>query len=303
MKAASAAGALIAIVLVLAWRAADLPAAEPAVQVWSVQQGGVAHALLALDKPLATSDGLAASDATVRLHALGRDWPVHRAGTRRWEGWIGVDLATKPGDHPVRWIVGRRRRTQILRVTAGHFRISRITVPRAMAVFDARALARIRADHAALHRAEQRPVSARPAFRFRLLPVHGVVSTPFGARRFVNGEPRAPHSGLDIAAAEGTPVLAPMAGRVLMARRMFLSGNTVLVGHGEGLVSIYAHLRALEVHEGQWLNTGEKIGEVGATGRATGPHLHWGVRFRGARINPAALLPPAPLAAIGLSND
>ncbi len=268
-----------------------IPAPANAAGVWHARQGDVVHVTMPYG-----------GNAPARLRALGRDWPVHRDAPGRLDGWIGVDLGVKPGDYPVRWRIGAVTRSQTLHVEAGRFRISRIHVPRKMAVFDAPALARIRADHAALRRAARQPVHAAPAFAFRAPPVRGVVSTPFGARRYVNGEPRSPHSGLDIAAAEGAPVLAPMAGRVLMVRKMFLSGNTVLLGHGEGLTSVYAHLRAVSVRQGQWIEAGARIGETGHTGRATGPHLHWGVRFRGARVNPASLLPPKATTSAGLPD-
>ncbi len=256
-----------------------------------VVQGGIARLQLHVPE--------SSRAVSIGLRAFGRDWPVHRLDGERREGFVGVDLGVKPGAHPFHWRIGKRTVTGLLRVLPGHFRISRITVPRKMAVFDQEALARIHADHVALAKAARQAVNARPSFRALRVPVHGVISTPFGARRYVNGEPRAPHIGLDIAAPEGTPVLAPMAGRILMARDMLLSGNTVVLGHGDGLVTIYAHLRNLRVRPGQWLNAGERIGEVGSTGRATGPHLHWGVRFRGARINPETLLPEASFASSG----
>jgi len=226
----------------------------------------------------------------VSLRCFGKSWPVKKAFKGRMAGWIGVDLARKPGDYTIRWASKTRKISGKLHVRAGHFRISRITVKKKMAVFDAKALARIHADHAALRKAYGVKVNARPDIAIVRKPVDGIVSTPFGARRYVNGEPRSPHTGLDIAAPEGTPVINPLAGRILLAEPMFLNGNTVVIGHGLGLVMVYSHLKSLHVHTGAWLEAGEGIGEVGQTGRATGPHLHWGVRFNGARINPDSLI-------------
>lgn len=240
---------------------------------WQAVQGGI----VALSHPAVV--------AGVRV--FGRSWPVHaRAGGT--VAWVGVDLARKPGDYPVRWSDGS---TERLRVRQGRFSTSFIEVPRSMAEFDAKKLARIRHDQALLRAAARRPVARSFSFRFAFRPVEGVVSTPFGARRFVNGRPRAPHSGIDIAAPRGTPVRLPADGVVLLAAPMYLSGNTVVVGHGEGVVEIFAHLERVAVHAGERLHRGASVGTVGATGRATGPHLHWGVRFRGARVTPDALLP------------
>ena len=118
----------------------------------------------------------------------------------------------------------------------------------------------------------------------------------FGSRRVFNGEPRNPHTGADYAAAAGTPVMAVAAGRVVLAEEYFFSGNSVFIDHGDGLISMYFHLSGIAVSAGESVERGEVIGLVGATGRATGPHLHVGLRWHGARIDPAQLL--APVAAL-----
>ncbi len=225
----------------------------------------------------------------VSLRCFGKSWPVKMRAKNHWVGWVGVDLGRKPGNYTLYWTSKKRKTSDHLHVDRGHFRISRITVKRGMAVFDAKALARIHADHAALRKAYAMKVNASPNISIIGRPLDGIVSTPFGARRYVNGEPRAPHTGLDIAAPEGTPIINPLAGRILLVESMFLNGNTVVIGNGSGLVMVYSHLKSLHVHEGAWLKTGQTIGKVGQTGRATGPHLHWGVRFNGARVNPDSL--------------
>ena len=116
----------------------------------------------------------------------------------------------------------------------------------------------------------------------------------FGSRRFFNGQPRSPHSGSDFAAQTGTPVMSVGAGTVVLADDLFFSGRSVFVDHGDGLITMYFHLSTLGVEDGDEVARGQLLGTVGATGRATGPHLHFGARWRGARVDPARLLAPGP---------
>ena len=125
-------------------------------------------------------------------------------------------------------------------------------------------------------------------------PVAGPRSGSFGLRRFFNSQPRQPHSGMDIAAARGTPVVAPLAGRVLDTGDYFFNGKTVWIDHGAGLLSMLCHLDAVAVQPGDALRSGDTLGQVGATGRATGPHLHWSVSLNRAMVDPALFLPAGP---------
>lgn len=118
------------------------------------------------------------------------------------------------------------------------------------------------------------------------MPLEGIVTSLFGHRRFFNGKPRSPHSGLDIAAPSGTPIIAAAGGKVTLADDLYFNGNTIFVDHGRGLITMYCHMSELNVKEGDVVAQGDVIGLVGSTGRSTGPHLHWSVSLAGHRVDP-----------------
>ena len=122
------------------------------------------------------------------------------------------------------------------------------------------------------------------------LPIQGRISSGFGVRRILNGVEKSPHSGLDIAAAEGTPVRAPKDGTVLKTTHFYLPGNAVFIDHGQGFITSYFHLKKISVVAGKKIKRGDTIGLVGKTGRATGPHLHWSVSLNGVRVDPLLFL-------------
>ena len=227
------------------------------------------------------------------VKALGKSWPIYLKDGQSI-AWIGIHLNIKPATYDIQWFAGDaasvNQAVDKLDVKKGDFRISHIEVTKKMSSFDKTALQRIRADQAAIKKAYKTSVGIKPQWPEMIWPVEGIVSTPFAAQRYVNGQPRSPHSGLDIAAPKGTPVKAPLAGKVLLVEDMFLNGTLVAIAHGDGLTTVYAHLNKSLVHVGDKLKQGDVFAEVGSSGRSTGPHLHWGVQFNGNKVNPRAML-------------
>ncbi len=204
-----------------------------------------------------------------------------------------VDLLAAPGSlTAVRW-VGETRHTAEVRVGEYPYPVQRLDIPDDSKVH-------LSAEDAARAARESERVAAlwdlRTPRRFTLPLTPPLADLPaggrFGSRRILNGEPRSPHTGTDYAVAAGTPVRAVAAGRVVLAEEHFFSGRSVFVDHGDGLISMYFHLSGVAVAPGDAVEAGEILGLVGATGRATGPHLHFGLRWRGARVDPAELLAP-----------
>lgn len=185
-----------------------------------------------------------------------------------------------------------RPRTRRLEIGRREWDVQRISgLPQAMVSPNAQQLARIRQERERL--AAIRKVDSDLAFFAEgfVWPARGRISGVFGSQRILNGEARAPHLGLDIAAPTGTPCAAMGGGRVLLAEDLYFTGHTVLLDHGHGVVSLYAHLSRIDVREGEMLARGQGLGAIGATGRVTGPHLHLGLNWLATAIDPQPLLP------------
>jgi murein DD-endopeptidase MepM/ murein hydrolase activator NlpD len=215
------------------------------------------------------------------------------------EGWAalaGVDLELRPGRTPWRIGVldvagvGRQLRGSVA-IRARRFSVQRLTLPRHMVELDAETERRAEAEAARLRTLNE---TATPERLWRgpfTRPVGGDGGGQgFGAKRIINGQPRMPHSGADYAAERGTPVVAVNRGRVALVADFFFPGRLVVLDHGLGLHTLYMHLDRVDVEEGALLDRGEPLGTVGASGRATGPHLHFAVQVRAARVDPATLL-------------
>ena len=188
------------------------------------------------------------------------------------------------------------REERALRIEKRQYRVQRIDgLPPKMVTPPAEVLAQIREDIEQV-KAARAVDRAEPLFESGFVwPTTGIVTGVFGSQRILNGEPRRPHFGIDIAAAEGTPVLATADGVVAIARTdMYYTGGTVLLDHGHGLTSVYSHLKDVEVRKGQSVRQGETLGTVGSTGRSTGPHLDWRINWFEERLDPAFFVPPMP---------
>jgi len=209
----------------------------------------------------------------------------------KWYALVGLPLSLQPGRHRLSVRPrGDDAHPVTFSVKPAHYATQKIRVAPKLADPDPSQVRAIDRQHRRVHRVLNQWRSATPAFGFRP-PVHGIVSSGFGLRRVINGQPRAPHGGLDIAAPRGTPVAAPAAGTVaLVGHDYFYDGNTVVIDHGDGLMSLYLHLSSIAVKRGQHVTAGTRIGRIGATGLATGPHLHWGIALNGTMVDPKLFL-------------
>ena len=185
---------------------------------------------------------------------------------------------------------------RVLAVEQRHYDIQRINgLPPAMVTPPPEILKRITDDQALLNKARASEIR-EPLFETGFVwPVQGVISGVYGSQRILNGEPRAPHMGVDIAGPVGTPLAAPADGIITLAESdLYLTGGTLIIDHGLGLSSIFLHLSAIEVKVGDRVRQGQEVARMGRTGRATGPHLHWGMNWQNVRLDPQLLVPPMP---------
>jgi murein DD-endopeptidase MepM/ murein hydrolase activator NlpD len=222
-------------------------------------------------------------------------WQEVRSETRR-RGLIGVDLEMAPGKYELK-VTGQRAGgakmscSAMVTVRKGRFATEKLQVEKQF----------VEPSPEQIKRADEERQKLRDIFdrvtperlwdgKFRI-PVDGVTTgSNFGKRRILNGNPGSPHSGVDLPGATGTLVHAAQRGRVVLAADLFFSGNTVVVDHGLGIYTFYGHLSEIDVKPGDAVETGAVLGKVGATGRVTGPHLHWGLTVERARVNPLLLV-------------
>jgi murein DD-endopeptidase MepM/ murein hydrolase activator NlpD len=216
-------------------------------------------------------------------------------GSETWEPlegacYFGVDVRRGPGPLEISLVRGGRKEAATVNVLPSPYQEERLTLDQRKVTLSKKDQERAKREWA-----EVAPVfDLRGSARFALPLASPLEGTPparnFGTRRVLNGEPRSPHGGADYKAATGTPVLAVAPGRVAFVASHFFSGRGVYVDHGDGLVSMSMHLSRIDVKKGQEVRAGDRLGLSGATGRVSGPHLHFGLRWRGATIDPSALI-------------
>jgi murein DD-endopeptidase MepM/ murein hydrolase activator NlpD len=278
---------MIALLLALAL-AARPAAAEPALSIQSraVQRG---------EMLLVIVDGEAAKKPPTGVF-LGRAlefFPAASTGT--WLAFIGLDLDAPTGAATLQAelhdVNGRAvRKAETLTVGPGNFPIEELKVEQKFVTPAKTDAERAESESKKVHELYAHGEEKR-LFEGRFdAPIPGAATARFGERRVFNGQPRSPHSGMDLKAKKGVPVRAPAAGKVVLAGPLYFSGNTIILDHGLGITTLYAHLSRMLVHRGDLVKKGQLIGKVGATGRVTGPHLHWALKFHEARVDPYSLV-------------
>lgn len=273
---------ILAAAIVLALAAPVAVAPSPiSVQIApaAVRQGRVVIVTVRASAPV--------EQLTVRF--AGRSWPLYRDGTAGWQTMLGTDPTTAPGRHTV--VIEATTGSGARVVMRPPVTVLRVAFPQRRITFDPDRQALLTKENV---ERERRLVGAalRVLHDKRLwegpfaFPVPGGVSSPYGVLSIYQGIVRGFHSGADFPVPEGTPVRASSHGIIRLAEPLPLSGNAVMIDHGMGVVTSYLHLSAINATAGQRVQKGDLIGAVGSTGLATGPHLHWGLRVNGVRVDP-----------------
>ncbi|MBC9741932.1 M23 family metallopeptidase [Pseudomonas syringae pv. syringae] len=244
----------------------------------------------ALDKPV--PGGVAVVDLGTGAQAptatyQGKPVLVVKEQGTRWLAIVGIPLTVKPGTQQVT----SGGRTLNFNVGSKKYPEQHITLKNKRQVNpNPEDNKRIEGELAEQLRAYRSFSPGTPSNLILDKPVNGPLSSKFGVRRFFNGEERNPHSGLDFAVPAGTPIKSPAAGKVILTGNYFFNGNTVFVDHGQGFISMFCHMSKIDVKVGDLVPRGGVVGKVGATGRATGPHMHWNVSLNDARVDPAIFI-------------
>ena len=238
---------------------------------YSAKQGEVLLVTVPVDK-------LNPTNVTGRF--LNRKIPFYAVSSDTYEGLLGIDMQDKPSlyelDISITTPSGQQTRSYTVLVMKESYNVQHLKLPKNKVDLNKKTLVRVKAERKEMM-AAFKSVSPHPFWEGSFIaPVKGRISGRFGSRRIINGQPRNPHSGEDIAAPKGTNVVAMNTGTVRLTHDHFFTGKGVILDHGVGLHSMYFHLSKISVKAGQVVKKGQIIGKVGATGRATGPHLHWG---------------------------
>ncbi len=254
------------------------------VEARAMQPGELLAVTIAGDAPL----------GAVRVRAFGTSFSAFEVQPDTWRALLGIDLDVKPGTYTVSVSAkgpgGPVSGSERVRVVPKNFPTRRLTVDESFVNPPAELTERILREARELSRLWTEATPERLWTSGFVRPVPQPANSRFGSRSIYNGQPRSPHSGADFPSPTGTPIKAPNAGHVVIARDLYYTGNTVVIDHGLGLYSVLAHMSAMNVREGDTVEAGQVVGQVGATGRVTGAHLHWGLRVSGARVDPLSLL-------------
>ena len=285
-RGGSALGAAVLIAASVSLGAGREPTVEISHRARALHPGEVVVLEVRASEPFA-SVRATAFGSTIRFFAVTADG--------LWRGLLGIDLTADAGSHPVSLVATTAegaavQRSYTLAVEPKEFPTRRLTVAPNFVSPPPEVLDRIQREAervAAIFRVSSAERLWSGGF---LEPVPGDATSSFGRRSVFNGQPRSPHSGTDFRAGAGTPVRAPSGGRVVLTGDQYFSGQVVILDHGWGLYSYFAHLSSIDVTEGDVVAPGAVVGTVGATGRVTGPHLHWTVRLNEARVDPLSLM-------------
>ena len=239
----------------------------------------------------------------IKIVKRGRDLPevrwmnrkislLYRPDKNIYEGFIAADLDQKPGIEYLDLAFrpsGVKKHIKI-KITEKDYGVRRLTLPDNKVNLNKKDLARAVKEKAVMDRLWNASYPVPFWDASFIMPVDSEVIETFGKRSIINGQPRSPHTGVDLRGKRGTPVKASNSGEVIFTGDHFFTGNTVVIDHGAGIMSMYFHLDKINVNKGDKISRGDVLGNIGSTGRATGPHLHWGIRINDRRIDPLTLV-------------
>ena len=271
---------LICIVMFISGKALSFSIADISIEPPAIGQGGVSLVTIK-----------AGRDENTQIHWMGETiTAIYDRKNKMWSGLIGADLDTNPGEYRLAIGPNTSPYSKQISVLLRNHGERHLTVPQKMVELDAKTLKRVRKEIKTVKKLLVRSADYSLWKGRWIVPVPGKVVSSFGQRTIINGKKRSPHSGVDLKAANGTPVKATNSGRVVLVASHYFSGLSVIVDHGAGIQSMYFHLSQASVQLGELIEKGALIGRSGSTGRVTGPHLHFGIRLNGGRVDPLKLI-------------
>lgn len=247
-----------------------------------ISQGGVIHIKI-----------LQQDNNVPKVEWMGRKISLlYRADRKFFEGFIAADLEEEPGTYTLNILFKSPGTATLIpvKVVEKDYGVRKLTLPENQVNLNKKDLDRANREKKIM---DQLWGASRPSPFWEspfLMPLDSNIIGPFGRRSIINDQPRSPHTGVDLRGKKGTPVTASNSGRVVLTGNHFFTGNTVVIDHGAGIISMYFHLDEINVNRSDNISRGDVLGTVGSTGRVTGPHLHWGIRINGLRVDPGSLV-------------